>query len=67
MCTNKPAAIQHKAGLTSVPPVFTCGPGQRAFDTAEQVEDSPRQNHDVVDVQIHHKHLGRHPQPCREQ
>lgn len=59
--------ICHKGCLTSVPPVVTCGPGQGAYKGVKQVEDSPGQHHDVVDVQIDHDHLRRNPHSCRTQ
>lgn len=47
--------------LTSVPPVVTCGPGQRAFEGIVQVEEGPDRKDDVVDVQKAQNHQGCKP------
>lgn len=54
------------AAPTGVPRVVTGGPRRWAFEGVDQVEDSPGQHHDVVDVQVGHDHLRRHSDPCRE-
>lgn len=56
-----------QTGLTGVPQVPTCGPGQRAFKGVTQVEDGPGQHQDVGDGHIGQDHLGRHPYACRVQ
>lgn len=52
--------------LTSVPPVITRRPRQGVLEWVYEVEDSPSQHHNVIDVQIDHNHLGCKPHPCRE-
>lgn len=55
----------YRERLTGVPNVVACGPGQWAFKGVNKIEESPGQNNNVVNVEIHHNHLGCEPHPCR--
>lgn len=47
LCTLYPSAH-----FTCVPPVVTCGPWQRAFEGAVQVEEGPDWQNHMVDGQV---------------
>ncbi len=42
--------------VRGVPAVSAAGPGQLVLETLQQVVQTPRQDHDVVDVQQRHDH-----------